>query len=588
MYIWKCLEELLKLFNTYFGSIRTLKIVCSSFFLLFFSAMSPTNAQPVSAGSILQQINSETPTIVLPPVAPESKGPYNKTPASEVPGGRKILVKHFEFSGNKKVSSEKLQAVVAEFVNHSYTFGELKNIADIVAGFYRDEGWLARVVLPPQDITDGVVTIQIVEANLGAIVIDNKTKRITNHRIEAWIYSRIPRGTTLSLSELDRATLTLNDLPDVNVVSSIQEGGAEGETNVRAVVSNKDLVDGSIGVDSYGQSSTGQNRGTANLNINGALGFDEQISLSGLYTEGTNYGRVSVVAPVGSSGLKMGVNASALSYRVTNSSFGQLWANGFSNTAGAELSYPIVRSRPTNLYFLTNYNYSTFDNRNITGIQNQYNTSVLISGLTGNTIDSFSGGGISQASLLLSGGNVSPSSLASLAPNSNNLGPQVNGNFTKLRYGANRLQSVTSSLSAFFGISGQVASKNMDPSEQLYIGGPYSVRAYATGQGSASQGSITTFELRQSLPWQMTFTGFYDYGNVQTYKNNVFGSGAPNNNYVLQGLGTSLGWVGPRGLQLRATWAMRTGSIPYPAYQYLSGSGGVSSNRFWLSALLPL
>lgn len=552
--------------------------------------MTPAIAQPVSAGSILQQINSESPVIVLPPVMPEAKGGYKEAPESAVAGGQKFIIKRFEFSGNVKISTEKLQVVVAEFLNRSYTFSELKNITDVIAGYYRDEGWLARVILPPQDITSGTVTIQIIEANLGNIIIENKTTRITNHRIEAWIYSRIPRGTALSLSELDRAILTLSDLPDVNVVSSIQEGKAQGETNIRVVVTNKNMVDGSIGVDNFGQSSTGQNRGTANLNINGALGFGEQISLSGLYTEGTNYGRVSVVAPVGSSGLKMGINASTLSYRVSNSSLNQLWANGSSNTAGTELSYPIIRSRPTNLYFIANYNYSTFDNRDaIKGIQNQYNTSVLVSGVTGNTIDSFSGGGISQGSLLLSGGNVGPSSLASFSKNNDNTGPQVNGNFTKLRYGANRLQSVTSSLSAYLGISGQVASKNMDPSEQLYVGGPYSVRAYATGQGSASQGNVTTFELRQSLPWQTTLTGFYDYGNVQTYKSYVWvGQPAAGNNYVIQGLGTSLNWVGPRGLQLKATWAMRTGSVPPLVYQYLSGSGGVSSNRFWLSALLPL
>ncbi len=578
----------MKLFNKNFAITGTLNLACLWIALLFFSSITPAIAQPVSAGSILQQINSESPVIVLPPVMPEATGGYKESPESAVAGGQKFIVKRFEFTGNVKISTEKLQVVVAEFVNRSYTFSELKNITDVIAGYYRDEGWLARVILPPQDITNGTVTIQIIEANLGNIVIENKTTRITNHRIEAWIYSRIPRGTALSLSELDRAILTLSDLPDVNVVSSIQEGKVQGETNVRVVVTNKNMVDGSIGVDNFGQDSTGQNRGTANLNINGALGFGEQISLSGLYTEGTNYGRVSVVAPVGSSGLKMGINASSLSYRVNNSSLNQLWANGSSNTAGAELSYPIIRSRPTNLYFITNYNYSTFDNRNSFGIQNQYNTSVLVSGLTGNTIDSFSGGGISQASLLLSGGNVGPSSIVSLVPNNNNLGPQVNGSFTKLRYGVNRLQSVTSSLSAYLGISGQVASKNMDPSEQLYVGGPYSVRAYATGQGSASQGNVTTFELRQSLPWQTTFTGFYDYGNVETYKNNVFGSGALNNNYVLQGLGTSLSWVGPRGLQLKATWAMRTGSTPPLVYQNLSGNGGNSSNRFWLSALLPL
>jgi hemolysin activation/secretion protein len=191
---------------------------------------------------------------------------------------------------------------------------------------------------------------------------------------------------------------------------------------------------------------------------------------------------------------------------------------------------------------------------------------------------------------MASGGMVNLNSSPSLPDDLS--GPQVNGNFTKLRYAANRLQAITSGLSAYLGTSGQVASKNLDSSEQIYLGGPYSVRAYATGQGNASQGNLITFELRQKLPMKLLLTGFYDYANVQTYKTSNFINTTQNsayaNTYALQGLGSSISWSGPLGLQIKAIWAMRTGTLPPLVTQSFNGNGGTSSNRFWLTASLPI
>jgi hemolysin activation/secretion protein len=250
------------------------------------------------------------------------------------------------------------------------------------------------------------------------------------------------------------------------------------------------------------------------------------------------------------------------------------------------LTYPIIRSRPANLFLLTNYNYSSFINNANSAITSQYNTSVFLGGLSGNLLDSFAGGGINYGSLMASGGSVNLNNSPSFS--SDLIGPRVNGSFTKLRYGANRLQAITPDLSGYFGISGQIASKNLDPSEQLYLGGPYSVRAYATGQGNASQGNLMTFELRQALPMKLLLTGFYDYANVQTYKTSSFTITPLNNTYAMQGLGSSIGWSGPMGLQVKAIWAMRTGTLPALVTQSFNGNGGTSSNRFWLTASLPI
>lgn len=550
---------------------------------LFFIAL-PSSAQQTSAGSVLQGIRSQELETTLPQVLPN----IDKSKADQAAGPKSatFLAKRFIFIGNTKVSSDKLNSLVSGYLNRPITFNDLINAADLIAEYYRAQGLLVKTQIPQQDVTEGTVTIEILEASLGGVLIDNKSKRVSNSRVEKWIYDAIPRNAPLSSFLLDRTLLALNDLPDIQVTSSLQEGKQRGETNVLLTVTDKPLVDGMVGVDNFGQTSTGQNRVTANLNVNGPLGLGEQVNVYGLHTEGTNYGRVALTAPVGSDGLRVGINGSYLSYRVINSSFNQLFANGTSSTGGAELTYPIIRSRPANLFLLTNYNYSSFINNANSAITSQYNTSVFLGGLSGNLLDSFAGGGINYGSLMASGGSVNLNNSPSFS--SDLIGPRVNGNFTKLRYGANRLQAITSDLSGYFGISGQIASKNLDPSEQLYLGGPYSVRAYATGQGNASQGNLMTFELRQTLPMKLLLTGFYDYANVQTYKTSSFTITPLNNTYAMQGLGSSIGWSGPMGLQVKAIWAMRTGTLPALVTQSFNGNGGTSSNRFWLTASLPI
>ena len=548
--------------------------------------MAPTSfAQETSAGSILQGIRSSSQENVLPQVAPNVELP--KLDKQSNAKAVTFIAKRFVFLGSTKVSAEILNGLVSGYLNRPITFKDLKSATDIIAEYYREHGWLVRIQLPSQDVTEGVVTIEIIEATMGGVLIDNQSKRVSTARVEAWIYRAIPRATAISLTALDRALLTLNDLPDIQVASSLQEGKKRGETIVLLTVSDKPLLDGAVSVDNFGQSSTGQNRATANLNINGPLGLGEQVNVYGLYTEGTNYGRVALTVPLGSDGLRAGINTSYLNYRVLNPSLNSLGANGTSTVNGAELTYPIIRSRPANLFLLTNYNYSNFSNYANYATQSQYNTAVFQGGLNGNLLDSFAGGGVSSASLVASGGTVNLNSSPSLGADQGQYGPQVNGNFTKLRYGLNRLQGITPSLSAYLGTSGQIASKNMDSSEQLYLGGPYAVRAYATGQGNASQGNLMTFELRQSLPFNLLLTGFYDYGSIQTYKNpNTYLT--TNNTYVLQGLGSSIGWNAPLGLQIKAIWAMRTGSLPASVTTSLNGNGGTSSNRFWLTATLPI
>lgn len=542
------------------------------------SLMTPSVFAQTSAGSLMQQLQSEQPLIVLPPVKP---GAAPEKLAPTMPGQQQVLIKQFKFTGNKRLSDADLQALIAPYKNTTMSFAQIKGLTELVGEYYRQKGWLARALVPAQDVTDGVLTIQVVEAVVGGVLIDNQSKRVSTERVESWIGSHLPQHSGLSLDKLDRAMLTLNDLPNVNAVSSLMSGKKEGETDVNVLVTDKPRVDGFLDVDNFGDPSTGMWRAVGNLYVNSPLGFGDQAIVYGLYSEGVTFGRISYTVPVGMDGLRMGVNASALNYRVTNRSWDDLRLGGQSQSGGLEASYPILRSRPANLYAIGLYNYSNYENRSDGNITNRYKTSVFSVGVSGNLMDGLGGGGTSTGALIFSAGNIvlNGSPLQSFNEETINTG----GKFTKLRYSLNRLQNITQNVSGYVALSGQWASKNMDSSEQMFMGGPYAVRAYAPGQGAASQGNLLTAELRMRLPHQFLVTAFYDLANVQSLKYSDYPGNAGANSYLLQGLGLSLTWNAPKNILIRATWAHRTGGLSDAAQTYLTNNGGLSPNRFWLN-----
>ena len=537
----------------------------------------------MSAGQLLQQNRELAPVAPILPEATREPLPAELKPLEPKPGQMTFVVQQFVFVGNSKMSDEQLQGLVKDLLNKPITFDDLRLATDVVTEFYRERGWLVRAILPQQDITEGTVTIRVIEARLGGIRIDNRSEHVTDERIASWVHARVAQAAELSLDQLDHALLTLNDSPDIAVNHTLQEGDKPGETLLLLTVDDKPRLDGMVSMDSFGDNNSGKVRTSALLNVNGALGMGDQLALFGMYSEGTSYVRFSFTAPVGSKGLRAGVNGSSMTYRVLNQSFQSLNANGYANTGGLEATYPILRSRPANLMTTFNWNYSQFKNWTLNGLNTDqtYDTSVGQIGLTGNLLDNWGGGGLNVGSLVASMGNINRDGGGTYNTNYG-----AAGSFAKLRYGYNRTQAVNGTLSAYVSVSGQLASKNMDSSEQLYLGGPTSVRAYGAGQGASSQGNLASVELRQSLSYQTVLAAFYDLGNVQTWKSNNLSVNAVDNYYVLQGLGASLSWMGPQGLNLKATWAHRTGALSPSVANQLSQNGGTSLNRLWLNASL--
>jgi hemolysin activation/secretion protein len=335
-------------------------------------------------------------------------------------------------------------------------------------------------------------------------------------------------------------------------------------------------VSGSVEADNAGNYYTGEYRVGATVNVNNLAGHGDVASLRVLTSgRGLNYARASYQMQFGKA--TVGVAYTALEYRLGRE-FAYLQAHGTADIASIYGSYPLIRSRNANMYATLEYDYRTYtDKWDLFSLTRDKNADVWMAGLHGNNRDGFGGGGLNSYSFTQSFGDLDIRTPWALADDA--LGPRTNGRYQKLAFNASRLQNVTDRVSLYGGIYGQFASKNLDISEKMGLGGMYAVRAYPVGEGYMDEGYVATLEARLRLPkfspdmpGQMYLVGFADTGSGRI-NNNPWTTG--NNHRTLSGAGVGVTWSDYNNFEVNAYWAHKLGNEPATA-------APDRSSRFWI------
>ena len=535
------------------------------------------------AGSIRQQIEPPR-ALPLPPAAP----PQRVTPPPEIqpPAGMTVRVKAFVLAGNTLLGSDQLNTVLAAFVGRDLGFEGLQAAADAVTAAYRQAGWIVRVYLPEQDVSEGTIALQVIEARFGGVRFEGEpSQRLMRRELQSFVQRHQPTGEPLRASALDRALLLLDDLPGVSVAGSLASGSTEGDIALVLQTTDEPRVYGDVGLDNTGSRATGTQRQTASLNINSPGGRGELLSLNTLHTRGSDYARVALTVPDGHNGLRLGLNASTMRYRLVEGSESilALQIQGGSSSMGLDWNYPLVRSRLHNLYFAGGLENKAFasDNRNSSAAdpksRSDYATDSLRLALSGNRFDEWGGGGANSVSVQLLWGRLT-------AMQAHSQIDTLKRHYRKLSYSASRQQSLTPDHSLLLSLQGQHATQVLDSSEKFFIGGANSVRAYPVSELGGERGQLLSAEWRWRLPADWVLSAFVDHGRVVSLPT---APGDPISRLSLRGHGVGLSWQGPQGLNARLTWSRRDGAHPKPTDSGTDSDGTLQLNRWWLTASLP-
>lgn len=543
---------------------------------------------PPDAGSL-----STTP--VAPPAAPARSPTFEVQqvvrPALVAPGGVKVKALSFKVSGNTVFSDATLTALLGDLIGKDLDLSGLDQAAGILSQYYRERGYfVARAYLPAQEISSGNLEIAVIEGRLGAIKFNRSADtRITDARAESLLAGAAPVGAPIREQNIERGLMLLNDLPGVEVKSTLIPGATPGTSDLVIETTEGRLVTGSVDADNLGNKYTGALRFGATVNLNNPLGIGDQLIVRGLTTgAGLKYGRLAYSAPVGDIGTKLGVAFSRMDYKL-GKDFSALNAFGQSTVASIYAVQPFIRSRNDNLYGTLTYDSKRLSDDQVgTNITNK-KIGVLAFGLSGDMRDALGGGGLNAGSLTFTRGSLNVGGNANYAAN-DALTARTAGSYSKVNYSASRLQRIDDAWSFYAGVSGQSANKNLDSSEKFVLGG-LGVRAYPQGEAAGDSGLLVNLEARYTVPGfdfgQMQVLGFIDTGSVTLHKTLYVGSqpvGLPGfpNSYNLSGFGIGLNIFKDGDFSVRTSLAKKLGSNPGRDVLGRDSDGATNSMRFWV------
>lgn len=529
-----------------------------------------TPPAPPGAGTFLQDLKPR-----LPP-APESDQPQlqiEQQGDTAAPPSAPLSVRSIRITGNRSFDSSTLHALIAGAEGQDLTLPELEGWIARITDFYHAHGYpLARAIIPPQTIRDGLVTIELIEARYGKIVLDNHSGA-SNGLLLATL-EPLQSNSAISSADIDHALFLLGSIPGIKTSATLKPGEISGTSDLLVQGEPGIKVFGSVTADNYGNRYTGRVRAGGEIAVNEPLHQGDVLDASVLTSgKNLNYGRLTYDSVINGVGSHFGASYSRLHYAL-GESLAVLEGHGTADVKSVWAEQPLLRRVDADIYVQLQFERKILrDELDVAGIHTHRHLDDWVASMTGDERDALlSGGSTTWSAGLISGRLGFDDANAALADASAN----TRGAFLQGNAMLSRLQRLTAATSLYLSASWQWANSNLDASQKMVAGGPYTVRSYDMSALSGDRGVQATFEWRRDLPgWfgQWQALAFVDTEHL-TINKNIFTAGS--NTATISGGGLGLNWAGPYQWSAQGSVASRIGPTP-------EVGGAISSVRAWLS-----
>jgi len=274
------------------------------------------------------------------------------------------------------------------------------------------------------------------------------------------------------------------------------DGVGAGETHVMLDVQGPaHRVSGRIDMDNEGMPATGVGRAGIGIQTSSLLVSADALAANfNVSSKGNTTGLLDWNLPLGNSDWRLDTQYLRSQFSVPASASANV--SGTADTVTAGLVYPIVLNfkQVINLQIDAGYTLSRAEIGSGSPFQNRtiYTGDVQLNGNNG--LQAVSQG---QFWYLWNGkltyGHVSDSATGASAADA--VGPGMLNDFLRMNASLNgRITPASLPLVIGYNLRAQASSRNLDPSQQLGIGGPGGVRAYPLDEGGFDEGGIATFD----------------------------------------------------------------------------------------------
>lgn len=301
------------------------------------AGLRPDFPVPEKTGGDLSPIPDYTPgvpptrKIVLPPVTQEADSVLSRQIS--------VVVERILLSGNTVFSAAKLKEVTEPYVGREITTDELHSLRRELTLYYIERGYInSGAVIPDQNISDGVITIRIIEGRLAGI-------RVTgNNRLhEEYVRSRLalPEHKPLYFPELqEKVELLHRDRLIHRINAHLVPGLRRGEAVLEVTVEERKPYAFGVSFNNRRSPSVGELRGEiwgSWLNISG---YGDAVSFRYGMTEGLKDIAVDYELPLGGRDTRFGLHASRSDSAIIEEPFDAIDITSETENFGLDFSHP--------------------------------------------------------------------------------------------------------------------------------------------------------------------------------------------------------------------------------------------------------
>ncbi|UPK25215.1 ShlB/FhaC/HecB family hemolysin secretion/activation protein [Bradyrhizobium sp. 195] len=454
---------------------------------------------------------TERETLNRPPVRLPTVGQPN-TGGDTKP---QFVLRGVDVSGAHTVSPDRIAAVYQPYLGKRVSQADLAGIAGAISDLYRADGFhLSRAIVPPQDIADGRVRIQVIE---GAIVqVELKGDGAEQFGVRPMLGPVLAEQPS-RLPTLERQLFLINGRPGVRITDTALEeiGGASGRFRLTIHLKTWHVFS-SFGLDNLGSSSVGpwQTYATGAFNSYLTPGDTLAVNLSTIANDPRQLGfaRLSYDTPVGVGGFRFG---GSVLYSAVRPGDARRLDSDITTTEAFELRASIVplQSQSSALTLTAATTFSNVSEHDLYGPW--YNDHIRTASLTADYRLQDHFGGTNFATLTYRQGldifGASHFDDALLSRDG------ASSNFSVLNLWFTRYQTLNDAWSLKLAAASQTASRPLFTSQQFYLGGAAFGRGYGAAEISGDNGLAGSLELRfdQKLNFRY-WTGYqlYAFGDA--------------------------------------------------------------------------
>ncbi len=234
---------------------------------------------------ILAQATSATTPTPTPVPAPAPAPAVAVAPAPAAPAEPRFNIDKFTVHGATLVTAEGLQLILAPYIGKDKNFGDVQKALEALEKSYTNKGYSAvQVILPEQQIDQGEVEFNIIEAKVGKVVVEGN-KYFDEANIRASV-PQVREGQAPNIFQISDNLRVANENPAKQTTVLLRSSTEEGQVDAVVRVADERPNKLSLTLDNTGTQQTGTFR--LGLGYQNANMFNRDHVLSAQYVTAPN------------------------------------------------------------------------------------------------------------------------------------------------------------------------------------------------------------------------------------------------------------------------------------------------------------